>query len=525
MPLTDQNGKSIVLDRKLGSGGEADIYAIAGNADLVAKIYFRHSSERQAKLQAMIGTPPPDPTGGQGHVSICWPKALLFDQGRVGVGFLMHRVDFSTSVPVLRLYNPQDRQQVAPGFTWAYLLRTAVLIASVVEAIHACGYVVGDLNESNFLVSDRTLVTLVDCDSMQVPNGKGRFFRCTVGKPEFTAPELQGRDFGQVDRNTAHDNFALGVMIFQLLMEGIHPYAGIWRGQGDPPSLEERIRSGDCAYAGSVNISPMPAALPIELLPASLKSLVARCFGHGHNDPAMRPSPREWREGLTAVEKNLRICAANTQHVYPTHLTACPWCARTVLLRGFDPFASVAPQQPMAATPFIAPRPQVVPQPAPQLTVRPVVAPLPAYYPTPITQAATGPSGFALNSRKLVLAYFGICALAVGLYAVWPRQQQPVPASTTTVPATSNQTSGARIEPIQQAVKSTPVLAKVSYDGKQIATLRYRDLVVTVDSLADPNKLPVPVAAVCLRATAFISLRRCGLSPMPSCRQYGRSTG
>ena len=222
MTFIDHNGRSVHLDLKLGSGGEADIYAVSGQIDQVAKIYFVQSSERSAKLEAMVASQPADPTGSQGHVSICWPKALLFKHGsKACAGFLMHRVDFSKNVPVLQLYNPQDRQRVAPGFTWGYLVRTASNIASVVEAVHACGYVLGDLNESNFLVSDRALVTLVDCDSMQVPKAVGGFFRCTVGKSDFTAPELQGCDFSQIDRCPAHDNFALGVMMFHLLMEGV----------------------------------------------------------------------------------------------------------------------------------------------------------------------------------------------------------------------------------------------------------------------------------------------------------------
>src|SRR5258708_13168965 len=97
-------------------------------------------------------------------------------------------------------------------------------ISSAVEAIQAKGYVVGDLNESNLMVAETALVTIVDCDSMQVPQPGGTgFFRCPVGKPEYTPPELQGRDFSTIDRNTNHDNFGLTALIFPLLIEPIHP--------------------------------------------------------------------------------------------------------------------------------------------------------------------------------------------------------------------------------------------------------------------------------------------------------------
>jgi serine/threonine protein kinase len=425
MTFTDNNGRAIILGRKLGSGGEADIYAVSGQNDQVAKIYFAQSSERSAKLKVMVSSPPADPTGGQGHVSICWPKAVLFNQAKACAGFLMHRVDFATNVPVLQLYNPQDRQKVAPGFNWGYLLRSAANIASVVEAIHACGYVVGDLNESNFLVSDRALVTLVDCDSMQVPKpGGGSCFRCTVGKPDFTAPELQGRDFGQVDRDPTHDNFALGVMIFHLLMEGVHPYAGVWRGRGDPPPLEQRIRSGDCPYAGSGNVLPMPAAVRFDILPGSLKSLVVRCFGYGHKSPGTRPSAREWRDALNGVERNLETCSANRRHVYANHLLSCPWCERTIVLSGFDPFPSVSKQQPLTATPFVSAPPKPVQVPSP-LPAGPGSPPVPAPSPAFLRTQSPGPA----RSRAPILigSVIGAGLLAVVWYNAANRQPVAIP--------------------------------------------------------------------------------------------------
>src|ERR1700756_1836240 len=108
MAFTDHTGRPVTLDRKLGSGGEAEIYSVSGQRDVVAKIYFRQSSERSAKLQAMVSGPPADPTRSQGHVSICWPTSILFNSSNVCAGFLMHRVNCSTNVPALRLYNPQD---------------------------------------------------------------------------------------------------------------------------------------------------------------------------------------------------------------------------------------------------------------------------------------------------------------------------------------------------------------------------------------------------------------------------------
>ena len=62
-----------------------------------------------------------------------------------------------------------------------------------VSAIHDAGYVIGDLNQSNILVTSRGLVTFIDTDSFQVKED-GRRYLCLVRTPEYVAPELVGKD-------------------------------------------------------------------------------------------------------------------------------------------------------------------------------------------------------------------------------------------------------------------------------------------------------------------------------------------
>lgn len=369
MRLVDQTGRAVALGGELGRGGEASVFAVAGEPRLAAKIFHAHTAERVDKLWAMVAHPPTDPTAGLGHVSICWPERMLFDEDRVGtaarmcVGFVMPLLDRGKHKTMLHFYNPMDRRAHAPSFTWDYLVRAAQNVSIVVESIHARGYVIGDMNESNFFISDQALVSLIDCDSMQVRAGNGaggRMFRCTVAKGEYLAPEMQGRDLATTDRTPESDNFALAVLLFLMLMEGTHPFSGVWKGPGDAPPIEGRIRDGACPYVGSALVSPMPAAPPFDLLPASLRALFARAFGPGQAHPSARPSAREWNEALGAVV--LVRCAVNARHSYPQGAAKCPWCERKRLL-GFDPFPdakalaaeakkATAVQQPMKARPF-----------------------------------------------------------------------------------------------------------------------------------------------------------------------------
>jgi DNA-binding helix-hairpin-helix protein with protein kinase domain len=287
----------------------------------------------------MIANPPADPSRVDGHTSIAWPAELVTSAGGHVAGFLMPAVDERVSVPSFRLYNPRDRLATWPGFGWDYLLRAAVNLAGVVRALHARGCVIGDLNESNILVTNTALVTLVDCDSMQVPAGGAEVFRCTVGKAEYTPPELQGRDFAALTRTPEQDAFGLAVLVHLLLVEGVHPYQGVWRGSG-APTVAEHIRAGRCALVSGSGLVPPPHALAAEALPPEIRSLMLRCFGDGHRNPAARPTAAVWQRALGDASKRLAHCSVNQRHIYGKHLSACPWCAR--ISRGLpDPFPPV----------------------------------------------------------------------------------------------------------------------------------------------------------------------------------------
>jgi hypothetical protein len=195
----------------------------------------------------------------------------------------------------------------------------------VLGELHAKGYVVGDLNESNLLVGKDGLVTLVDCDSVQVRSGR-RVFHCRVQKPEYTPPELQGQSYADVTLTPNHDAFALAVLIFYLLMEGRHPFAG--RGVQTP---DEGIVAGRSTLTGLEPAvgTPNPAVLPL-----GLRRLFLRAFGKGS-----RPSAEEWKTALEAEYKTLKQCPKVPSHQYGGHLNSCPWCDPNSLPRLAPPSA------------------------------------------------------------------------------------------------------------------------------------------------------------------------------------------
>jgi serine/threonine protein kinase len=386
---TERTGRIFDLHEPFRSGGEGAIYEVPHYPNLVAKVYHaqRRTPERIAKLQIMVAHPPVNPTEHLNHPSIAWPTELLRDTATNQlVGFVMPRV--RQMLPLSEVYNPRARRRQLPLFNYRYLVRTARNLCAAVQAVHQAGYVIGDLNESNVLVSDQALVTLVDADSFQVRDPEtGVVYRSLVGKPEYTPPELQGCSFADVDRQPEHDAFALAVLIFRLLMEGFHPFDGVYRGRGEPPEMGARIRNGYFPYArGRTGIEPSPLAPPFEMLHPDLQALFVRCFEEGHRNRSVRPRVEDWLEALEGAEDALQQCGQNEQHYYWVHWSGCPWCARQQALGGRDPFPSRASvssgqhlgvsvrQQPLPSASATTPAPTPVRAPTPPPTPTPAQA-------------------------------------------------------------------------------------------------------------------------------------------------------
>jgi serine/threonine protein kinase len=328
MDFRNSRRKPVQTAEAIGHGGEATIYRVVGQPKILAKLYDRPPRKEYArKLVWMRDHPPQDPTASQQHASLAWPVDLLFSSHGQLSGYLMPFIEYA--VPLLDVFNPRRCAEVLPDFNRRYLHRAARNLASALGALHACGYVVGDINESNILVTPRALVTMIDTDSFQVqedgPSGK-IVHTCPVARLEYTPPELQGKSLQNAPRSPEQDAFGLGVLVYQLLMAGNHPFRAQWLGRGDPPPLEERIRLGCFPFRSPpiCPVAPPPFTPGLEILHPAVARLMLRCFVDGHRHPRQRPSPHDWEQALGEAEDNLAIC--QNGHYYSNHLNTCPVC-------------------------------------------------------------------------------------------------------------------------------------------------------------------------------------------------------
>jgi serine/threonine protein kinase/ketosteroid isomerase-like protein len=346
-----EDGRSVSLTSEIGSGGEGVIYASPTDPLECAKIYTKPiTSETPKKLSLMVFNPPPDPTYKLHlHRSICWPTALLYKSLPKNelAGFFMPRQDLKIFQKALLFIDPQDRTaRFGGGFTWKHLVTAATNIASAVAAIHERSYCIGDLNESNILIAPNALISLIDCDSFQVRDSAGgKTYRSQVGKPEYLAPELNGKHLPDVDRTINTDSFALAVLLFQLVMEGTHPYQAKGRLVENASSTEMKILLGHFPYAmRGKDIAPPDHAPNFHILHPELRKLFERCFTIGHASPDQRPTAREWYSVLRNLDSAFLECTINPNHLYFNHLRSCPWCD-IESQRGRDPFPSPVGQQ------------------------------------------------------------------------------------------------------------------------------------------------------------------------------------
>ena len=331
----------ITLGRELGAGGEGAVFDIRDKPDVVVKIYHpeRRTSNVFKKLELMIQYPPRTEDEHSGHLYVAWPKHLVYDSADNAIGFAMPKVNKKNSL--FDYYIPSRRKKNAQHVNYTSLCKVAQSLAKSLDELHGRGYVVGDINESNAYIVEDDYVTLIDSDSFQVKDYQttpNTIYRCIVGKPEYTPPELQGMSFKTIDRAPFHDRFALAVAIYQLLMEGSHPFRGIYQGAGEPPKVEVYISRGYFLYSKNRNVplAPTPTTVPWDSLHSNIKELFVRCFDKGHTNPQSRPEPKEWSSVLEQAMKDLRQCKVNPNHWYfrenPNNAkgAGCTWCARTI---------------------------------------------------------------------------------------------------------------------------------------------------------------------------------------------------
>jgi len=322
MEFVTDRGRAIKLGELLGRGGEASVYNVTGDRDVVAKVYHSApSQDKQEKLAWMTQLSTPELSQ-----FAAWPNATIQRRGQATTaGVLMPRVDKASEIH--ELYGPKHRQTEFPNADWCFLIRAARNCAAAFATLHAKSVVIGDVNQGNLLVTGQAMIKMIDCDSFQL-TGNGKLFRCTVGVAHFQPPELQTARFDSVLRTPNHDNFGLAVLIFHLLFMGRHPFS-VKPLDREDITIEDAIKSNRFPYgrqASRFRVAPPPHSLQLADVSNQLAGYFESAFSSSSTGGG-RPTADQWANALASFETSLTKCNDDAGHVYFGAVNACPWCS------------------------------------------------------------------------------------------------------------------------------------------------------------------------------------------------------
>lgn len=312
------NGKLYQVGQRIGKGGEGEVYTLQDNNNLALKVYtIKDKSTREQKISAMVSL-------GLSNKSqlVSFPESIAYSSDGLFLGFVMRIV--SGHKPVHELYSPGSRKVHFPQADYRFLVRVAANIARAVASVHKTGCVIGDINHSGMLISPKAVAALIDADSFQITTNTSQFL-CQVGVPEYTPPELQGKNLSNVLRTANHDAFGLAVVIFQILFMGRHPFVGTVR-SGEIPPLHENIKNHKYVYTEKRNVGmDQPPGTPAI---SDFSSVIAESFelAFSNNTSQLRPSAEFWVKSLEGLEATLVKCDDSSLHYIPRDVSECPWC-------------------------------------------------------------------------------------------------------------------------------------------------------------------------------------------------------
>ena len=245
--FTDSTGRRVVLGTEIARGGEGGIHEVPTSPWMVAKVWNEPSPSKVEKLTVLLRRSSGPPRRAGDRIALAWPERALQDETGQVVGFLMPRAPDGYHQLVRYCSRGARRELEAErgsAYTRLELLNIARNVAEAFQWVHAQHCLVGDVNHTNILVDrDTGSVFLIDVDSFQVTDERtGVTHRCDVGKDEFTPPHLLNRQLGSVDRTPDDDGFGLAILIFEILMDGVHPYDAV-NTSAQGPSGNQRLRN------------------------------------------------------------------------------------------------------------------------------------------------------------------------------------------------------------------------------------------------------------------------------------------
>ena len=311
--FVDEAGNRIAAGERLGEGGEGVVYRVQGQPNSVMKIWKpgKKPQDADAKLAYMVSNRVEPELGATWRIT--WPQHVVRENGAT-VGYTMPLLPPSDFwEPMVEYYNRRaaesTEQEQGRELRIDDRIRMARNLALGFRAVHAAGYVIGDVNEKNVEVNRQNDIAMVDCDSYGFTDAaSGRLFSNHMGRPEFQAPEVQD-DYA--NRTQEQDLFGLSVLIFHLLT-GSHPH--IVTNRPDHNLTGQRIKAWLFPPADRSLQTTEQYWERWRGLHPEQQELFQRCFNRRRRGKP-RPTPEEWIEALAHMPQEWTGTSQSTQTV------------------------------------------------------------------------------------------------------------------------------------------------------------------------------------------------------------------
>lgn len=288
-------------------GGEGEICNIIGEPGLLAKIYHNKGLANEEKIYQMVRM-----ENLISHNYIAWPLDALIEAGHI-TGFTMQK--FANTKPLSELLSYSNEE-----LSWEKRLFIARNLCDVVREVHAGGQCIGDMNPGNFGVDMKAYtVYAYDVDSFHLHTEDNQWYPCVVGIRNYFSPELQNNTMqsslrSEDPRKTFTQNsdlFALGLLIFQLLFEGFHPFSCRLLPWVDSdcnvPGQNQNIVNGYSPWFEENTTLGIPLNAPsLDIVPPVIQQLFRRAFFSQE-----RPGAEEWQR---VIDEFLNIYLTDIAH-------------------------------------------------------------------------------------------------------------------------------------------------------------------------------------------------------------------
>lgn len=302
----------------IAEGSEAKVYEYSDT--VVIKIFKNNAGKKEEKIAPMLKVETLKKIS-----SIAWPLEEIRDKNNKFIGYAMRKAPKGSCT--LQDFFIRKLYKLDPLAIIDFLVQ----LLDALRNIHMSGFIIADFNPKNYMVTSDGEVFICDVDNYQFITKSHKRFNPEVACSEYMAKSLQAClakykktcDFPDSSFNLKTDAVGVGILAFQLLMNGIHPYQGFGTEQ---VCIEYNILHDYSPYFDRGNKADIKENMPsIDVLTPGLRNLFERVFFGGDMD-AIEFEAKLIEELKRYANSLTNSCNGRSKHHYLPTLQECPWC-------------------------------------------------------------------------------------------------------------------------------------------------------------------------------------------------------